>query len=189
MIQNKFGQAISLLEEAKETFPVFKNLDAIADNQDNISAQLRTIYFMPLFREMARVEENEKEDENNAELEQQKFLVNYYKDSLNFATALNEALPIICLLLGSKQISDVQEAINFFVSAFEFGLLNAMIGVRKMLSLIFSREAAVKATVVSAYKRLYIESASNGNKVNAVQLVRNLTALVSGANIGDLTGI
>ena len=59
---------------------------------------------MPLFREMARVEENEKEDENNAELEQQKFLVNYYKDSLNFATALNEALPIICLLLGSKQI-------------------------------------------------------------------------------------
>ena len=74
------------------------------------------------------------------------------------------------------------------MSAFEFGLLNAMIGVRKMLSLIFSREAAVKATVVSAYKRLYIESASNGNKVNAVQLVRNLTALVSGANIGDLTG-
>ena len=104
LIQNKFGQAISLLEEAKETFPVFKNLDAIADNQENISAQLRTIYFMPLFREMARVEENEKEDENNAELEQQKFLVNYYKDSLNFATALNEALPIICLLLGSKQI-------------------------------------------------------------------------------------
>ena len=48
------------------------------------------------------------------------------------------------------------------MSAFEFGLLNAMIGVRKMLSLIFSREQAVQASVISAYKKLYIESASNG---------------------------
>ena len=28
-----------------------------------------------------------------------------------------------------------------------------------------------------------------GNKINPVQLVRNLAALVSGANIGDLTGL
>ena len=98
-------------------------------------------------------------------------------------------MPVVCTLLGSKQSSDVQEAINFFVSAFEFGLLNAMMGVRKMLSLIFSRETTVQAAVVAAYKRLYIESATNGNKINSVQLVRNLTALVSGANVGDLTGL
>jgi condensin complex subunit 1 len=64
-----------------------------------------------------------------------------------------------------------------------------MMGVRKMLSLIFSRETSVQSAVVTAYKRLYIESATNGNKTNPVQLVRNLTALVSGANIGDLTGL
>ena len=29
----------------------------------------------------------------------------------------------------------------------------------------------------------------NGNKVNPVQLVKNLTALVSGASIGDLAGL
>jgi hypothetical protein len=40
----------------------------------------------------------------------------------------------------------VSEAINFFVSAFEFGLLNAMIGVRKMLALIFSRENAIQVS-------------------------------------------
>ena len=51
------------------------------------------------------------------------------------------------------------------------------------------RETSVQSAVVTAYKRLYIESATNGNKTNPVQLVRNLTALVSGANIGDLTGL
>ena len=169
LVQKKLSHAISLLEEAKEAFPVFKNLEG-GEIQHTISAQLRTIFFMPLFREVAQAEEEDNDKESNAELDQQKFLVNYYKDSLNFAVAVNEAVPVICTLLGSKSISDVQEAINFFVTAFEFGLLNAMIGVRKMLSLIFSREQAVQATVVSAYKRLYIESASNGNKVNAVQL-------------------
>ena len=147
---------------------------------------------MPLFREVAENDEREKENNDNEdseEVKKQSFLVNYLKDSLNFATTLNEALPIVATLLGSKQISDVQEAINFFVAAFEFGLLNAMIGVRKMLSLIFSRETNIQAAVVAAYKRLYIESATSVNKVNSVQLVRNLTALVSGASIGDLAGL
>ena len=179
LVQKKLSYAISLLEEAKEAFPVFKNLEG-GEIEHTLSAQLRTIFFMPLFREVAQAEEENNEDkEQNAELDQQKFLVNYYKESLNFAVALNEALPIICTLLGSKSITDVQEAINFFVSAFEFGLLKAMIGVRKMLSLIFSREQAVQATVVSAYKRLYIDSATNGNKVNAVQLGTSIRELRS----------
>ena len=58
-----------------------------------------------------------------------------------------------------------------------------------MLSLIFSREQNVQAAVVAAYKRLYIESAFKGSKVNNVELVRNLCALVSGASIGDLAGL
>ena len=84
-------------------------------------------------------EKQEMVDEVTEDVKKQTLIVNYLKDSLNFATTLNEALPVVCTLLGSKQSSDVQEAINFFVSAFEFGLLNAMMGVRKMLSLIFSR--------------------------------------------------
>ena len=64
-----------------------------------------------------------------------------------------------------------------------------MMGVRKTLSLVFSREQNVQAAVVAAYKRLYIESAFKGQKVNCVELVRNLCALVSGASIGDLAGL
>ena len=118
---------------------MFKNLE---NDDEGINVQLKMIFFMPLFREVAEKEETEKaenDQEVSEEVKKQTFLVNYLKDSLNFATTLNEALPTVATLLGSKQISDVQEAINFFVAAFEFGLLNAMMGVRKMLSLIFSR--------------------------------------------------
>ena len=191
LTQYKLTQALSLLEAAKAEFPVFKNLEN--EGQNEVIEQLRTIYFMPLFRETAAAMEaekaKEKASEENEELKKQTFLVNYLKDSLAFTVTLNEALPTVCTLLGSKQISDVQEAINFFVTAFEFGLLNAMLGVRKMLSLIFSREQNVQAAVVAAYKRLYIESAFKGSKVNNVELVRNLCALVSGASIGDLAGL
>jgi condensin complex subunit 1 len=135
LIQRKFGPAITLLQAAKDEFPVFKNLE-VAD--EDLQAQLRTIFFMPLFREIA-ISAEEANGEVSDEAKKQQILVNYYKDSMNFATVLNEALPTVCTLLGSKQVSDAQEAINFFVVAYEFGLLNAMMGVRKMLSLIFSR--------------------------------------------------
>jgi hypothetical protein len=50
------------------------------------------------------------------------------------------------VLLDCFQASDVTEAISFFVSAFEFGLLNAMMGVRQMLALIFSREITIQVS-------------------------------------------
>ncbi len=53
------------------------------------------------------------------------------------------------------------EAVAFFVSAFEFGFLQAMVGVRQMLNLVWSNESTVKDAVVSAYKRLYIDSGKN----------------------------
>ena len=64
---------------------------------------------------------------------------------------------MVAMLLGSKQSTDILEAIDFFVSAFEFGVQNSMLGVRRMLSLIWSGEATIREAVVAAYKRLYIE--------------------------------
>ena len=46
-------------------------------------------------------------------------------------------------------------------TAFEFGLLKAMVGIRQMLSLIWSKEKGIKESVVDAYKRLYIPTEGN----------------------------
>ena len=79
-----------------------------------------------------------------------------FRDS-KFSKIIHKALPVVAMLLGSKQSTDILEAIDFFVSALEFGVQNSMLGVRRMLSLIWSGEATIREAVVAAYKRLYIE--------------------------------
>ena len=86
-----------------------------------------------------------------------KFLFNLHQDYVDFHAQMENSIPVICQLLGSKTTSDVSEAINFFVTAYEFGLTNAIFGVRRMLVLIWSRDSAIKDSVVEAYKGLYLD--------------------------------
>lgn len=75
---------------------------------------------------------------------------------MSFVVQMQRAVPVVAQLLGSKNVTDILEAIDFFVTGFEFGLSNAMLGIRKMLVLIWSKEASVKEAVVNAYRRLYL---------------------------------
>ena len=123
--------------------------------------------------------------ETHDESEKQKIVVAYMDDCVRFVEQMNVALPTVCTLLGSKAQSDVLEAIRFFVSAFQFGVVKAMMGVRHMLALVWSRETTIKDAVVNAYKKLYIE----GEESNAKHIVKNFIALVEGATIGELASL
>lgn len=50
----------------------------------------------------------------------------------------------------------VQEAVQFCVTVCEFSVANSVSGVRKMLPLVWSTDAAIKDAVVQAYRRLYL---------------------------------
>ena len=89
-----------------------------------------------------------------------------FQESLAFATTLQKAVPVISQLLGSKNLTDVMEAIEFFVTGFEFGLASTMIGIRRMLPLIWSKESGVKDAVVAAYKRLYLNPQGGNQRYN-----------------------
>ena len=91
------------------------------------------------------------------------------QDSLNFMTEIHQAVPIVCLLLGSKSVTDVLEAIDFFVSGFESGVGSCFVGIRKMLSLIWSKEPGVKEAVVDAYKRIYLNPKSANQRSVALK--------------------
>lgn len=73
---------------------------------------------------------------------------------------VSSAVPVICLLLHSRQITEVVEAVDFFTSAFQFGMADAIIGVQQMLVLVWSRDQAVKDAVAVAYKKLYLVTES-----------------------------
>lgn len=54
-------------------------------------------------------------------------------------------------------LSVVQEVIEFFVMVFQFGVPQALFGVRRMLPLIWSKEPGVRDAVLNAYRQLYLK--------------------------------
>lgn len=123
------------------------------------------------------------------DITKQQLIVQFLKDYVHFQTLMEKAVPTVCQLLGSKTISDVNESIEFFVVASEFGLQSAIIGVRRMLVLIWSRDTAVRDAVVEAYKGLYLDPVAPNARAKTAVIVKNLIALTQGASIGDLTSL
>ncbi|KAK3104798.1 hypothetical protein FSP39_010318 [Pinctada imbricata] len=209
LTEEKFTEALALLTSFKESFPgnplLTENSESQSmevDGEESRSSTestpdltyLRAIFYghkkQSLVISAGGMEDKQQEDTTVInEFSKQQILVQYLKDCLAFATQIQAAVPIICQLLGSKTVTDVLEAIDFFVTGFEFGVTATMMGIRRMLHLIWSRESGVKDAVVSAYKRLYLNPQGGNQRAKANAVVKNLSALVSGATLGDLTSM
>ena len=68
------------------------------------------------------------------------------------------------MLLASKNVTEALESIHFFVTGFKLGAPNMMMGIRRMLVLIWSREQAIKEAVVDAYRQLYLNPDHGSSK-------------------------
>ncbi|XP_041377786.1 condensin complex subunit 1-like [Gigantopelta aegis] len=134
-------------------------------------------------------EETESQGDVVNEVSKQQILVQYLQDSLTFARQVQESVPIVCQLLSSKNTSDVFEAIEFFVTGFEFGVSATIIGIRRILALIWSREVTVKEAVVNAYKKLYLNPQGGNQRSKALAIVKNLSALTRGVTLGELMSL
>lgn len=84
---------------------------------------------------------------------------------------MRKAIPALCQLLQSKTSTDVLETIDFFISAYEFGLSHSEEGIRRMANLVWSRDAVVKKAVVSAFERLYINVSCENPRYRKVSCV------------------
>lgn len=80
----------------------------------------------------------------------------FYSEAVEFITNIQNAVPTLCQLLGSKNTTDVLEGIQFFITASRFNLENAIVGIRKMMMLIWSKETGVREAVINAYTQLYL---------------------------------
>jgi len=120
---------------------------------------------------------------------------------MDFIIMMQHAMPIASAMLASKTSGDVTEIMELFVTAHKFRLENVDEGVRKMLMLVWSKEAGIKESVLDAFKRIYLD-VSLGQSINGLaipeELMRkqeglliasNLISLVSGANLGEMTSL
>ncbi|NXD43951.1 CND1 protein, partial [Copsychus sechellarum] len=132
------------------------------------------------------IEEVMQEEQPQTELVKQEMLVQYLQDAYNFSVKITEALNLISKMMYENSVSVVQEAIEFFVTVSQFGVPQALHGVRRMLPLIWSKEPGIKEAVLNAYRQLYLSPSEDSERAKAQALVHSLSLLMVDASLGTI---
>ena len=117
--------------------------------------------------------------------------VDFYTAAVSFIESVHRAMETIMELLDSKTLSDVSEAISLVVMADAFKVEKARDGVRKMMLLVWSKDPAIKESVITAYKTLFIVRPCEGvpRQHRATAVANSLIGLTLGANLGEITSL
>ncbi|XP_062369276.1 condensin complex subunit 1 [Cinclus cinclus] len=132
------------------------------------------------------VEEDVQDDQPQTELVKQEMLVQYLQDAYNFSVKITEALNLIGKMMYENSVSVVQESIEFFVTVSQFGVPQALLGVRRMLPLIWSKEPGIKEAVLNAYRQLYLSPSEDSERAKAQALVHSLSLIMVDASLGTI---
>ncbi|XP_060046188.1 condensin complex subunit 1 isoform X2 [Erinaceus europaeus] len=123
---------------------------------------------------------------DDEELVKQEMLVQYLQDAYSFSVKITQAISIINKMMYENTTSVVQEVIEFFVMVSQFGLPQALHGVRRMLPLIWSKEPGVREAVLNAYRQLYLSPKGDSARAKAQTLIQNLSLLLVNASVGTV---
>ncbi|KAM9300116.1 condensin complex subunit 1 [Morus bassanus] len=126
------------------------------------------------------------EEQPQTELVKQEMLVQYLQDAYNFSLKITEALSLISKMMYENSVSVVQEAIEFFVTVSQFGVPQALLGVRRMLPLIWSKEPGIKEAVLNAFRQLYLSPSGDLERARAQGLVNSLSLIMVDASLGTI---
>lgn len=88
----------------------------------------------------------------------------------------------------SKTNSDVFEAIDFFTTAFLFGIKGTECGMRQMLYLVWSPDKEKRDAVTKAYKRVFFITDQQG-RAHAVKVVQNLSKFFEDLTLGHYSAL
>jgi condensin complex subunit 1 len=101
-----------------------------------------------------------------------------------FTPKMDEACQLLNLMLSSKSVRDTVEVIRVFKLLHQYGLPQANQGIRKMLTLVFSKEASLQKAVEECYTSIYF-----ADSIRAQEKVRHLLDLMKDASLTDITCI
>ncbi|XP_008296416.1 condensin complex subunit 1 [Stegastes partitus] len=195
---NKYRNAAQLCIRAHSRFPQSEMFAALSTlTPDTLMDTLALIFkgsdedaselsqHLPPTPQKEGEKEGEKDGEDG-ELKKQEMLVQYLRDTETFALQVERAISVINTMLYWKTTSVVQEAVQFCVTVCEFSVANSVSGVRKMLPLVWSTDAAIKDAVVQAYRRLYLNPQGDTIRMKAQTLVDSLSELMVDASLGTI---
>ncbi|XP_077577834.1 condensin complex subunit 1 [Stigmatopora nigra] len=191
---NKYRNAVRLCVKAYSRFPKSELFAALSTQTPQTLMETLALIFKGSDIDTSKHSQSlpptpQKEGDQETEdvdLKKQEMLVQYLGDTETFALQVEKAISVINSMLYWKITSVVQEAVQFCVTVCEFSVANSLIGVRKMLPLVWSRDAAIKDAVVQAYRRLYLNPQGETNRIKAQTLVDSLSELMVDASLGTI---
>ncbi|XP_029928829.1 condensin complex subunit 1 [Myripristis murdjan] len=193
---NKYRNAVRLCIRAHSCFPESELFSALSTLTPESLMDTLALLFKGSDEDTPELSQNlpptpqkEKEAEKegeDSELKKQEMLVQYLRDTETFALLVERAISIINTMLYLKTTSVVLEAVQFCVTVCEFSVADSLSGVRKMLPLVWSADAAIKDAVVQAYRRLYLNPQGDTTRVKAQTLVDSLSELMVDASLGTI---
>ncbi|KAK2007885.1 hypothetical protein LZ32DRAFT_35097 [Colletotrichum eremochloae] len=119
----------------------------------------------------------------------------YYSEALKFIDVLHEATGIVCQLLGSRNKSEVIEAMDYFEVGDAYNIEQNKVGIRRMLRLIWTKGNSdegkgVQSHLIDVYKRLFFEAPDTFSSNDAANFIaRNMISLTFGATPAELTSL
>jgi condensin complex subunit 1 len=119
----------------------------------------------------------------------------YYVEALKFIEVLHGATGTICQLLGSKNKSEVIEAMDYFEIGDAYNIERNKLGIRRMLRLIWTKGNSdegkgVQNHLIECYKRLFFEAPDSYSENDAANYIaRNMISLTFGATPAELTSL
>ncbi|EPE04378.1 condensin complex subunit 1 [Ophiostoma piceae UAMH 11346] len=119
----------------------------------------------------------------------------YYSEALKFINILHDATTTICQLLGSRNKSEVIEAMDYFEIGDAYNIEQNKLGIRRMLRLIWTKGNSdegkgVQTHLIDCYRRLFFEAPDSFGPNDAANYVaRNMISLTFGATPAELTSL
>lgn len=189
----RYKQAIRVARAARSHFPEsepFRLIDAEESEETRFLSLLGTIFKGPAASAQipgqAMGTDAPAGPGGSDELLKQEMLVQYLQDAHNFSQKITEAIGIISKMMYENTTTVVQEVIEFFVMVSQFGVPQALFGVRRMLPLIWSKELGVREAVLNAYRQLYLSPRGDSARARAQALIQNLSLLLVDASVGTI---
>ncbi|KAJ4286197.1 condensin complex non-SMC subunit Cnd1 [Collariella sp. IMI 366227] len=144
---------------------------------------------------IAAIQKAQEEAATSEAIEKLTLTKRYYSEALKFIDVLHEATGIVCQLLGSRNKSEVIEAMDYFEIGDAYNIEENKVGIRRMLRLIWTKGNSdegkgVQTHLIDAYKRLFFEAPDSFSPNDAANYIaRNMISLTFGATPAELTSL
>ncbi|XP_044255431.1 condensin complex subunit 1 isoform X2 [Tribolium madens] len=177
--EKKYAEAFQLCHRFKNNIAECRNV--LKSNEDRVklymtllhSFYINTVKFVTELQTGAGMKE-----EDVQKIKTLEGVIKYFEDTVDFLRVAYSAIEPMKTLLFSQTMSDSNEAINFFITAYHFQIDNASEGILEMLKMMRCNEQDRKTAVIEAFKTIYLVTDTRSMAEHTTTILNRLFALM-----------